>query len=150
MVKTTKRSTKVVINQNYFLTSLHQQLSVKCDFFIPHSVFLEWFSSSIHCSIWPQSVTTLSGRIWLLLFISCHFPSDQIQGVGCLPLTSCQSSLAWHYLPQTASLTLPVKTSANCCHSSPALSHHSGPNDEKADTELVRNRDVYVIWVSPR
>lgn len=52
--------------------------------------------------------------------------------------------------PQTASLTLPVKTSANCCHSSPALSHHSGPNEEKADTERVRNRDVYVIWVSPQ
>lgn len=121
-----------------------------CEFSIHHSVFLEWLSLSIVCSSWPQTVTTLSGWIWLLLFISCHFPSDQIQGVGCLhSLVSVLSGLT-SPPPQRASLTLPVKSSSSCCHSSPALSHRSGSNVEKAATQQARQRDVYVTCVSPQ
>ncbi len=101
--------------------------------------------SSIRCSRWPQTVTTLSGWIWLLLFISCHFPSDQIQGVGCLP--SPRVTPLWPDItsPKTASLTLPVKTSSNCCHSGPALSHHSGLNEEEERERHKRRcmRDMY-------
>lgn len=64
-------------------------------------------------------------------------------------LTSCHSSLAWHHLPRTASLTQPVKNSPNCCHSGPALSHDSGPNEEKAEGERDEQRCMYVICVSP-
>lgn len=65
-------------------------------------------------------------------------------------LTSCQSSLAWHHLPQTASLTLPVKTTSNCYDSSRALSHRHGPNEGTAGAERVTNGDVYVIRVCPQ
>lgn len=93
MAETAKKANQSCNKAELLLTPQHQsvkkrvlvQLCVKCDFCIPHSVFLGWFFSSIFCSGWPQTVTALSGWIWLLLFISCHFPSDQIQGVGCLP-----------------------------------------------------------------
>lgn len=104
------------------------------------------------CSRWPHTMITLSGWIWLLLFMSCHFPSDQIQGVGCLP--SPLSPLFDLTSPPTNSLPYSACQDSNCCHSGSALSHHSGPNEGKAERQRDKSRcmsdmcksSVTVLW----
>lgn len=140
------KSTKVEIHQNYLLTLLLQPVLEQLQTFessIHHSVFLEWFSSSIVCSSWPQTVTTLSGWIWLLLFISCHLPSDQIRGVG------CPRSLVSLW----PDITSPSKSLPNSvCQKFLSLpSHRSGSNKENTHTRQATERDVYYVKrVSPQ
>lgn len=78
-------------------------------------------------------------------FSSSPVTSHQIRfrALAVFPHLFCLSSVDWHHLPWAASLTLSVKTSSNCCHIGPALSHHSDPNEEKAERDGEKQMYVW-------
>lgn len=152
-----KTKTQITINQrylfNFFLTSLHWAVKVRSYYsnsrLAVQSVTLWWTVQTRYSLLSIPGVVLVTYSQFQLTSDCDHaFGLNLAPSLHLLPLpirsdtgrwlsalTSRRSSLTWHRRPRTASLTLPVKTSSNCCHSGPALSHHSIPNEEKAGRE---------------
>lgn len=109
---------------------------------IPGVVLLAPSSVLADPRLWPRFQSQFGS------FSSSPATSHQIRCRVFVCLPSHLVTPLWPNIPspQTDSLTLPVKTSCNCCRRGPALSHHSRSNEGKAEGE--RETEMHREYVS--